>query len=57
MRVHKRVQALGGAKNYLVVMPDAGNSWYVNWAESEGDQKNAWEDYMIKDLIVHVDAT
>ena len=38
-------------------MPDAGNSWYVNWAEGEEGQKNAWEDYMIKDLIGHVDAT
>ncbi|MGB8907660.1 MAG: CoA-acylating methylmalonate-semialdehyde dehydrogenase [Candidatus Cybelea sp.] len=26
VRAHKRVQALGGAKNYLVVMPDAVNS-------------------------------
>lgn len=41
----------------IVVMPDAGNSWYVNWAESVPDQKNNWEDYMIRDLIEHVDAT
>ncbi|MBV8531214.1 MAG: aldehyde dehydrogenase family protein, partial [Candidatus Eremiobacteraeota bacterium] len=26
VRAHKRVQALGGAKNYLVVMPDAANA-------------------------------
>ena len=26
VRAHKRVQALGGAKNYLVVMPDAVNA-------------------------------
>ncbi len=26
VRAHKRVQALGGAKNYLVVMPDAADS-------------------------------
>ena len=25
VRAHKRVQALGGAKNYLIVMPDAAN--------------------------------
>lgn len=45
------------AANYdlIVVMPDAGNSWYVNWAQSEGGEKNAWEDYMIEDLIGHVD--
>ncbi len=47
------------ARDYdlIVVMPDAGNSWYLNWAESEGEGKNAWEDYMIKDLVGHVDAT
>ena len=41
----------------ILVMPDAGNSWYANWAESAEGQKYAWEDYMIKDLIGHVDAT
>ena len=41
----------------IVVMPDAGNSWYANWAETEGDAKDAWEDYMVKDLVGHVDAT
>jgi S-formylglutathione hydrolase FrmB len=41
----------------IVVMPDVGNSWYVNWAKSADDQKNRWEDFIIKDLIGHVDAT
>src|SRR5262249_55353975 len=41
----------------IVVMPDVGNSWYVNWAKSEGDQKNRWEDAITTDLIGHVDAT
>src|SRR5205807_6931060 len=41
----------------IVVMPDAGNSWYVNWAKSDEDQKNQWEDFIVKDLIGHVDAT
>ena len=40
----------------IAVMPDAGNSWYVNWGESEGDEQNAWEDYITKDLIEYVDA-
>lgn len=39
----------------IVVMADGGNSWYVNWAESEQGQKNAWEDCIVKDLIGHVD--
>jgi S-formylglutathione hydrolase FrmB len=41
----------------IVVMPDVGNSWYVNWAKSEDGQKNRWEDFIVKDLIGHVDAT
>ena len=45
------------AYDLIVVMPDAGNSWYANWAQSDEDQKNNWEDAIIKDLIGHVDAT
>ncbi len=45
------------AYDLIVVMPDVGNSWYVNWAKSENGQKNNWEDYIIKDLIPHVDGT
>ena len=45
------------AANYklIVVMPDVGNSWYVNWAESDASQKNHWEDYIIKDLVGYID--
>ena len=42
--------------NLIVVMPDGGNSWYVNWAKSDDGQKNDWEDCIIKDVIGHVDA-
>jgi PhoPQ-activated pathogenicity-related protein/S-formylglutathione hydrolase FrmB len=45
------------AYDLIVVMPDVGNSWYVNWARSEDGQKNRWEDFIIKDLVGHVDAT
>lgn len=41
----------------IVVMPDVGNTCYVNWAKTEGDQKNNWEDAIVKDLIGHVDTT
>jgi putative tributyrin esterase len=41
----------------IVVMPDGGNSWFVNWAKSDDGQKNAWDDCIAKDLIAHVDAT
>jgi S-formylglutathione hydrolase FrmB len=39
----------------IVVMPDGGNSWYVNWAASEGGQKNDWEDHIVTDVVSHVD--
>jgi putative tributyrin esterase len=51
------VQDYARALDLIVVMPDVGNSWYVNWARSEDGQKNRWEDAIIKDLIGHVDAT
>ena len=40
----------------IVVMPDAGNSWYVNWAKSDAGEKNDWEDHIVRDVIGHVDA-
>lgn len=45
-----------GMYNVIVVMPDGGNSWYVNWAESEAGQKNDWEDHIVRDVVGHVDA-
>jgi S-formylglutathione hydrolase FrmB len=50
-----RVPEYAARYKMIVVMPDVGNSWYVNWAESGDGQKNAWEDYMINDVIGHVD--
>lgn len=46
-----------GDKDLIVVMPDGGNSWYINWAESEGEELNNWEDFVIYDLIHSVDQT
>ena len=43
-------------RGMIVVMPDAGNSFYVNWAVSNDGGKHNWEDYFIQDLIPHVDA-
>jgi S-formylglutathione hydrolase FrmB len=43
-------------KDLIVAMLDAGNSWYVNWASSEGGQTNNWMDAIVKDAIGHVDA-
>jgi len=53
MGVPKAVKGL----DIIVVMPDAGNSWYLNWAESSDGRKNAWDDFITKDLIGHVDST
>ncbi len=39
----------------IVVMPDGGNSWYVNWAESEDGQRNNWENHIVQDVVNHVD--
>ncbi|MCI5106799.1 MAG: esterase family protein [Pseudomonadales bacterium] len=40
----------------ILVMPDAGNSWYINYARSDGGQRNNWEDHIINDVIPTVDA-
>jgi putative tributyrin esterase len=39
----------------ILVFPDGGNSWYINWAKNSG-HKNQWEDMVVVDLIGHVDA-
>ncbi|MEJ7646584.1 MAG: alpha/beta hydrolase-fold protein [Chryseolinea sp.] len=43
----------GGAAPMIIVMPDAGVSWYIN--NHNGTVK--WEDFFIKEFIPHVDAT
>ncbi|MDO8908601.1 MAG: alpha/beta hydrolase-fold protein [Pseudohongiella sp.] len=40
----------------IVVMPDGGNTWFINWAESADGQKNNWEDHIISDVVPYVDA-
>jgi S-formylglutathione hydrolase FrmB len=44
-------------KDMIIVMPDVGNSWYINWSESFDDELNNWEDFIIYDLIHNVDQT
>ena len=44
-----------GPHDELIVMPDGGNSWYVNWAESEDGQRNNWEDHIVQDVVNDVD--
>jgi S-formylglutathione hydrolase FrmB len=54
-----RLKAPETASGYdlIVVMPDAGNSWYVNWPAGDDGRKDAWEDAIAGDLVEHVDAT
>lgn len=40
----------------IIVMPDVGSSWYVNWVQSDDDNKNNWADYITQDLLSYVDA-
>lgn len=40
----------------ILVLPDGGNSWYVNYANSVTGQKNNWEDHIIDDVISYVDS-
>lgn len=42
--------------NLILVLPDAGNSWFINYASSEAGKKDNWEDHIIEDVIKHVDA-
>ena len=43
---------LGGL---ILVLPDGGNSWFVNYASSENGQKNNWENHIVDDLVTYVD--
>jgi putative tributyrin esterase len=45
---HKR---LANKYKCILVLPDGGNSWYVNWTgQTDGKQHN-WSDMIVKDLI------
>ena len=42
--------------NCIILLPDGGNSWYVNWSGQTDDKLHKWEDMIVKDLIPVVDA-
>ncbi len=44
----------GMVKPLILVMPEGDASFYSNWAS---DTKQAWEDYIVKDLVKNVDDT
>lgn len=39
----------------ILVMPDGGNTWFVNYASSSPGQKDLWENHLVRDVIGHVD--
>jgi putative tributyrin esterase len=41
--------------NMIIVLPDAGNSWYVNWTGSTDGKPHRWEDMIVNDLIPGID--
>lgn len=43
-------------QDLILVLPDGGNSWFVNYASSEAGQTNNWEDHIIEDVIGYVDS-
>lgn len=45
-----------GAPEMILVMPDAGESYYVNWARSDDGRRDGWQDYLVEDVVGHVDA-
>lgn len=51
-----RVPEYAEAYEMIIVMPDTGNSWCVNWATSEEGSKDNWGDYIAKDLVGYVDS-
>jgi len=40
----------------ILVLPDGGNTWFVNYAVSDNGQSNDWEDYLVEDLVQYVDS-
>jgi len=41
--------------NCIIVMPDGGNSWYVNWTGQTDGRPHLWEDMLAQDLVSDVD--
>jgi S-formylglutathione hydrolase FrmB len=39
----------------IIILPDAGNSWYVNWTGQTDGKAHRWEDMVMNDLIPTVD--
>jgi enterochelin esterase-like enzyme len=40
----------------ILVLPDGGNSWFVNYAANRDGQRNNWEDHVVVDVVDYVDS-
>jgi putative tributyrin esterase len=38
----------------IIILPDGGNSWYVNWTGQTDTRPHRWEDMLVKDLLPDV---
>ncbi|MBX2915805.1 MAG: hypothetical protein KF856_11105 [Cyclobacteriaceae bacterium] len=46
---------LANQYNCIIILPDGGNSWYVNWSGQTDGKPHQWENMLVKDLIPDVD--
>ncbi len=53
--VHVGVPEYLNRFDMIVVMVDVGNSWYVNWAQSDDNQPYQFADHVCQDIISYVD--
>lgn len=40
--------------NCIIILPDGGNSWYVNWTGQTDGKPHKWESMLVKDLMPDV---
>ena len=43
-------------RDLILVLPDGGNTWFINYATSAEGQRNNWEDHIVEDVIGYVDS-
>lgn len=41
--------------NCIIILPDAGNSWYVNWTGQTDQKPHRWQDMVVVDLLPAVE--
>jgi putative tributyrin esterase len=46
---------LATQNNCIIILPDAGNSWYVNWTGQKDGKPHRWHDMLVNDLLPDVE--